>query len=90
MKDYFFKPPINKLSLNFLDQDLEMAYRTSYQEEVCFSFCDLSDWQSLFLTHFFAVDDKSHEMSPCPLLLGIAAPEIRLLSVYLLWAMCSV
>ncbi|NWY45560.1 ADCY9 cyclase, partial [Sylvia atricapilla] len=34
MKDYFFKPPINKLSLNFLDQDLEMAYRTSYQEEV--------------------------------------------------------
>lgn len=42
MKDYFFKPPISKLSLNFLDQDLEMAYRTSYQEEVrsswhCFS-----------------------------------------------------
>ncbi|XP_054036452.1 adenylate cyclase type 9 isoform X1 [Dryobates pubescens] len=34
MKDYFFKPPINKLSLNFLDQDLEMDYRTSYQEEV--------------------------------------------------------
>ncbi|XP_063171105.1 adenylate cyclase type 9 [Candoia aspera] len=34
MKDYFFKPPINKLSLNFLDQDLETAYRSSYQEEV--------------------------------------------------------
>ncbi|NXF78498.1 ADCY9 cyclase, partial [Sclerurus mexicanus] len=34
MKDYFFKPPINKLSLNFLDQDLEMTYRRSYQEEV--------------------------------------------------------
>lgn len=34
MKDYFFKPPINKLSLNFLDQDLEMAYRSSYREEV--------------------------------------------------------
>ncbi|NXA50683.1 ADCY9 cyclase, partial [Nothocercus julius] len=34
MKDYFFKPPINKLSLNFLDQDLETTYRTSYQEEV--------------------------------------------------------
>nr|XP_006130671.1 adenylate cyclase type 9 isoform X1 [Pelodiscus sinensis] len=34
MKDYFFKPPINKFSLNFLDGDLEMAYRTSYQEEV--------------------------------------------------------
>ncbi|NWI27725.1 ADCY9 cyclase, partial [Sula dactylatra] len=34
MKDYFFKPPINKLSLNFLDQDLEMTYRTSYQKEV--------------------------------------------------------
>nr|XP_008121444.1 PREDICTED: adenylate cyclase type 9 [Anolis carolinensis] len=34
MKDYFFKPPINKLSLNFLDQELEMTYRSSYQEEV--------------------------------------------------------
>ncbi|XP_034297281.2 adenylate cyclase type 9 [Pantherophis guttatus] len=34
MKDYFFKPPINKLSLNFLEHDLEMAYRSSYQEEV--------------------------------------------------------
>ncbi|XP_071427756.1 adenylate cyclase type 9 isoform X2 [Pithys albifrons albifrons] len=34
MKDYFFKPPINKLSLNFLDQDLEMTYRKSYQVEV--------------------------------------------------------
>uniref|UniRef100_A0A8C6X9D6 adenylate cyclase n=1 Tax=Naja naja TaxID=35670 RepID=A0A8C6X9D6_NAJNA len=34
MKDYFFKPPINKLSLNFLEHDLEMAYRRSYQEEV--------------------------------------------------------
>ncbi|XP_012373401.1 adenylate cyclase type 9 [Dasypus novemcinctus] len=34
MKDYFFKPPINQFSLNFLDQELERAYRTSYQEEV--------------------------------------------------------
>ncbi|CAI5791781.1 adenylate cyclase type 9 isoform X1 [Podarcis lilfordi] len=34
MKDYFFKPPINRLSLNFLDQELEMNYRSSYQEEV--------------------------------------------------------
>ncbi|XP_029914317.1 adenylate cyclase type 9 isoform X2 [Myripristis murdjan] len=34
MKDYFFKPPINKISLNFLERPLEMAYRTSYQEEV--------------------------------------------------------
>ncbi|XP_051979582.1 adenylate cyclase type 9-like [Xyrauchen texanus] len=34
MKDYFFKPPINKLSLNFLEKPLESAYRTSYQEEV--------------------------------------------------------
>ncbi|XP_061455584.1 adenylate cyclase type 9 isoform X2 [Rhineura floridana] len=34
MKDYFFNPPINNLSLNFLDQDLEMSYRSSYQEEV--------------------------------------------------------
>ncbi|MBN3281783.1 ADCY9 cyclase, partial [Polyodon spathula] len=35
MKDYFFKPPINKLSLNFLEKDLEMTYRISYQKEVC-------------------------------------------------------
>lgn len=35
MKDYFFKPPINQFSLNFLDQELERSYRTSYQEEVC-------------------------------------------------------
>uniref|UniRef100_A0A8B9XS51 Adenylate cyclase type 9 n=1 Tax=Bos mutus grunniens TaxID=30521 RepID=A0A8B9XS51_BOSMU len=34
MKDYFFKPPINQFSLNFLDPELERAYRTSYQEEV--------------------------------------------------------
>ncbi|XP_030638720.1 adenylate cyclase type 9 [Chanos chanos] len=34
MKDYFFKPPINKLSLNFLEKSLESAYRCSYQEEV--------------------------------------------------------
>lgn len=42
MKDYFFKPPINQFSLNFLDQELERSYRTSYQEEVRFPsyFCD--------------------------------------------------
>ncbi|KAM9393708.1 adenylate cyclase type 9 [Pholidichthys leucotaenia] len=34
MKDYFYKPPINKLSLTFLDKSLESAYRISYQEEV--------------------------------------------------------
>ncbi|KAL0993435.1 hypothetical protein UPYG_G00107840 [Umbra pygmaea] len=34
MKDYFFKPPIHKLSHTFLDRSLESAYRTSYQEEV--------------------------------------------------------
>ncbi|XP_062954822.1 adenylate cyclase type 9 isoform X1 [Cynocephalus volans] len=34
MKDYFFKPPINQFSLNFLDQELERSYRVSYQEEV--------------------------------------------------------
>lgn len=35
MKDYFYKPPINQLSLTFLDKSLESAYRISYQEEVC-------------------------------------------------------
>ncbi|XP_077069850.1 adenylate cyclase type 9 [Siphateles boraxobius] len=34
MKDYFFKPPINKLSHTFIDRSLESAYRTSYQDEV--------------------------------------------------------
>ncbi|XP_037363597.1 adenylate cyclase type 9 [Talpa occidentalis] len=34
MKDYFFKPPINQFSLNFLDRELERAYRSSYQQEV--------------------------------------------------------
>ncbi|KAJ3614048.1 hypothetical protein NHX12_017625 [Muraenolepis orangiensis] len=33
-KDYFFKPPINKISLNFLESPLEKAYRSSYQTEV--------------------------------------------------------
>lgn len=37
MKDYFYKPPINKLSLTFLERNLESAYRISYQEEVCLS-----------------------------------------------------
>uniref|UniRef100_A0A3Q0SJ04 adenylate cyclase n=1 Tax=Amphilophus citrinellus TaxID=61819 RepID=A0A3Q0SJ04_AMPCI len=37
MKDYFYKPPINKLSLTFLEKSLESAYRISYQEEVCVS-----------------------------------------------------
>lgn len=34
MKDYFYKPPLNKLSLTFLKKSLESAYRISYQEEV--------------------------------------------------------
>ncbi|XP_047426833.1 adenylate cyclase type 9-like isoform X2 [Mugil cephalus] len=34
MKDYFYKPPLNKLSLTFLEKSLETAYRISYQEEV--------------------------------------------------------
>ncbi|XP_077305391.1 adenylate cyclase type 9 [Lithobates pipiens] len=34
MKDYFFKPPINRFSLNFQDNELETSYRASYQEEV--------------------------------------------------------
>uniref|UniRef100_A0A147B3N6 adenylate cyclase n=1 Tax=Fundulus heteroclitus TaxID=8078 RepID=A0A147B3N6_FUNHE len=34
MKDYFYKPPLHKLSLTFLERSLESAYRMSYQEEV--------------------------------------------------------
>lgn len=39
MKDYFYRPPINKLSLTFLERSLESAYRISYQEEVCVCVC---------------------------------------------------
>ncbi|CAK6962987.1 adenylate cyclase type 9-like [Scomber scombrus] len=34
MKDYFYRPPINKLSLTFLEGTLESAYRINFQEEV--------------------------------------------------------
>ncbi|KAL4648693.1 adenylate cyclase type 9-like [Arapaima gigas] len=33
MKEFFFKPPINKLSLKF-KESLEVAYRSSFQEEL--------------------------------------------------------
>ncbi|XP_058509080.1 adenylate cyclase type 9-like isoform X1 [Solea solea] len=33
MKDYFYRPPINKLSITFLERSLESAYRISFQEE---------------------------------------------------------
>ncbi|XP_049600636.1 adenylate cyclase type 9 isoform X1 [Syngnathus scovelli] len=34
MKDYFYRPPIHKLGLAFLDKSLESAYRFSYRKEV--------------------------------------------------------
>uniref|UniRef100_A0A3Q3IPQ0 adenylate cyclase n=1 Tax=Monopterus albus TaxID=43700 RepID=A0A3Q3IPQ0_MONAL len=34
MRDYFYKPPINRLSVTFPEKSLEAAYRISYQEEV--------------------------------------------------------
>ncbi|XP_061740801.1 adenylate cyclase type 9-like [Nerophis ophidion] len=34
MKDYFYRPPINKLGLTFLDKSLESTYQISFQEEV--------------------------------------------------------
>uniref|UniRef100_A0A8C4RBA1 adenylate cyclase n=1 Tax=Eptatretus burgeri TaxID=7764 RepID=A0A8C4RBA1_EPTBU len=34
MDDYFFNPPINKISLSFLKRHLEKTYQASYQEEV--------------------------------------------------------
>jgi hypothetical protein len=60
MKDYFFKPPINQFSLNFLDQELERSYRTSYQEEVS-SLCNnrnLSSHRSFTLFCTLASDRK--------------------------------
>ncbi|XP_078684997.1 adenylate cyclase type 9-like isoform X2 [Branchiostoma floridae x Branchiostoma belcheri] len=34
MSDYFFKPPINMFSLNFLDPELEMRFRDHYTTEM--------------------------------------------------------
>ncbi|XP_078603088.1 adenylate cyclase type 9-like isoform X2 [Branchiostoma floridae x Branchiostoma japonicum] len=34
MSDYFFKPPINMFSLNFLDPELEMRFRDHYAAEM--------------------------------------------------------
>ncbi|XP_019744737.1 adenylate cyclase type 9 isoform X2 [Hippocampus comes] len=59
MKDYFFKPPINKISLNFLDQPLETAYRSSYKDEVknqvqeqTFASCTFSSFLDVLLSCF--------------------------------------
>ncbi|XP_077380342.1 adenylate cyclase type 9 isoform X2 [Festucalex cinctus] len=59
MKDYFFKPPINKISLNFLDRPLETAYRTSYKDEVknqvqeqTFASCTFSSFLAVLLSCF--------------------------------------
>lgn len=48
MKDYFYKPPINKLSLTFLEKSLESAYRISYQEEVSLHLYD--KWLFIHIT----------------------------------------
>ncbi|KAM9305781.1 adenylate cyclase type 9 [Gastrophryne carolinensis] len=62
MKDYFFKPPINRFSLNFQDKELEMAYRASYQEEVIrmapvktFASATFSSLLDVFLSFFIFV-----------------------------------
>ncbi|XP_077426043.1 adenylate cyclase type 9 [Vanacampus margaritifer] len=59
MKDYFFKPPINKISLNFLDRPLETAYRSSYKDEVknqvqeqTFASCTFSSFLDVLLSCF--------------------------------------
>ncbi|XP_077574412.1 adenylate cyclase type 9 [Stigmatopora nigra] len=59
MKDYFFKPPINKISLTFLDRPLETAYRSSYKDEVqnpvqekTFASCTFSSFLDVLLSCF--------------------------------------
>ncbi|XP_061534558.1 adenylate cyclase type 9 isoform X1 [Phycodurus eques] len=59
MKDYFFKPPINKISLTFLDRPLETAYRSSYKDEVknqvqeqTFASCTFSSFLDVLLSFF--------------------------------------
>ena len=78
MKDYFFKPPINQFSLNFLDQELERSYRTSYQEEVRFpsyfyernllfvldSLLSALCFGRLFFFFFFALSDRTPKTTP--------------------------
>ncbi|KAM9769892.1 adenylate cyclase type 9 [Menidia menidia] len=60
MKDYFFKPPINKISLNFLERPLEKAYRNSYKEEMrtqvqvqTFASSTFSSFLDVLLSFFF-------------------------------------
>nr|XP_057921274.1 adenylate cyclase type 9 [Doryrhamphus excisus]XP_057921279.1 adenylate cyclase type 9 [Doryrhamphus excisus] len=59
MKDYFFKPPINKISLTFLERPLEKAYRSSYKDEVknqvqeqTFASCTFSSFLDVLLSSF--------------------------------------
>nr|XP_061778721.1 adenylate cyclase type 9 [Nerophis lumbriciformis] len=59
MKDYFFKPPINKISLTFLERPLEKAYRSSYKDEVknqvqeqTFASCTFSSFLDVLLSCF--------------------------------------
>ncbi|XP_076998087.1 adenylate cyclase type 9 isoform X2 [Tamandua tetradactyla] len=96
MKDYFFKPPINQFSLNFLDQELERAYRTSYQEEVIknapvktfasatfSSLLDVLLSATVFLTLSAACFLKAEAAPPSPVALAVfgAALLLELLSL---------
>lgn len=64
MKDNFFKPPINKISLNFLERSLENAYRSSYKEEVHTQTHTVP--VSVIITHITAklVSDKALHFMP--------------------------
>lgn len=78
MKDYFFKPPINQFSLNFLDAELERCYRTSYQEEVRSSSLHRS---LLFLPaahHPFCALARGREMKADVDVLQSVSPKLQL------------
>uniref|UniRef100_A0A3Q1I8V5 adenylate cyclase n=1 Tax=Anabas testudineus TaxID=64144 RepID=A0A3Q1I8V5_ANATE len=86
MKDYFFKPPINKISLNFLKRSLEKAYRSSYQQEVLsqthtpvqtFASSTFSSFQDVFVNCFvFLALTVACFLPPVvsPVTIGLPAP----------------
>uniref|UniRef100_A0A3P9HL92 adenylate cyclase n=1 Tax=Oryzias latipes TaxID=8090 RepID=A0A3P9HL92_ORYLA len=96
MKDYFYKPPLNKLSLTFLERSLESAYRISYQEEVSVrtfasptfsSFLDMLLCCLVFLALSLAcflralVDPQSNKLSTPALILTAAAALLEALAL---------
>ncbi|XP_072318313.1 adenylate cyclase type 9 [Eucyclogobius newberryi] len=87
MKDYFFKPPINKISLNFLERPLETAYRSSYKEEVknevqvqTFASSTFSSFLDVLLSCFFFLALTLACFLPALVTVGPPAPAALVLT----------